>query len=235
MMNEKTPIAEILCHGKEVRIEAVNQYGNKIITKAMVLQIDDRNLILNLPKQGIFNQVNADVEVKVVCENSVYSRASEFAAVPQRYVFFSRFITAKEVEPPQVILSKPVGATVDSQSVEYYVRLPFSYFVNEKEIKGGIIKTLTTIDLHASIKPDDSLEIGLGIPFKLFLPTGPSPLLIMGTVVRLEKEADNFQIALDFSHIPNDLQDQIAKYLFSTQNYSAQKAQHRKAAFIKIN
>ena len=236
-MNENTPIAEAFRPGKEVWIEVVNYYGNKIIIKATVLQMDDHHLIVNLSKQeGIFNQVNVNADVRVICKKDRDFGTSE---VPQDrdFAFCSKFIKVKEAEPPQVILSRPAasesGASMRHSS-ENKVSLPFSYFLNDQEIKDGVVKTLTCIGLIASIKTDDLLEVGLGLLFKLSLPTSPTPFLMMGTITKLTPEAGQTLITLDFSHIPNNLQDQIAKYLFSLRNSDAQKEQHQKAAFIKI-
>jgi c-di-GMP-binding flagellar brake protein YcgR len=226
-METQSSLTEIFCPGKSVQIEVVNNYGNKIITKTSVCRMDDLNLILNLPKQtGTFNQVNADVDVIVVCKHN---------DDPQDYVFATKFIMVKEDDPPLLVLSKPLETNIGRHTVRYSVSLPFSYFINDREIKGGEVKDLSCFGLMASIKPDDSLEIGLGILFKLVLATSPSQLLIMGTIVRLLKQEKEYQVALDYSHIADDLQDQISQFLFSLQNSGVKKEQQQRAAFIKIN
>ena len=189
--------------------------------------MDDQNLVLDLPQQeGTFNQVNADVDVTVVCKHN---------EEPQDYVFLTKFIMVKGADPSLVILSKPLEPTRGRHAVRYNVSLPFSYFMNDREIKDGMVKDLSCFGLLAAIKPDDSLEVGLGLLFKLVLATSPSQLLVMGTIVKLMKAESEYQVALDFSHIPNDIQDQITKYLFSLQNPGVKKEQQQKSAFIKIN
>ena len=235
-MREKTSIAEILTPGKRVRIEAVNLYGNKIITKASVLQMDETHVILTLPGQaGIFKQVNVDADVKVFCKKED-SGSSELLK-EWDYELCGKFIKAREVEPPELILTTPIilSEAEVSHAFECYPNLPFSYFLDDKEIKGGIVKKLTPVSLTALILKDKLLKIGLGLPFKLFLPTSPSPLLMIGTIASLAPDNDSCQMALDFSHTPQDLQDQIMKYLFSFRNTATQKEQHPKSSFIKIN
>lgn len=216
---------DILCPGKDVQVEVINNYGNKIITKTTVYQLDDANLILNLPRQeGTFNQVNADVEVKIICKHNGN----------QDHVFFSKFIMLKEGDSPLVILSKPLEKKTSGHNDWHSVSVPFSYFMNDREIKGGVVKELSCFGLLASVKPDDLLEVGLGIPFKLILTTSSSPLLAIGTIVKLKKEQTEYHVTLDFSHLPSDLQDQITKFLFSIQNKGVKKEEQPKAAFIKI-
>jgi hypothetical protein len=223
MMDQKLPVTQILCPGKEVRIEVVNNYGNKIITKTTVYSLDEQNLILNLPKQeGAFNQVNPNVEVIVICAHE--ENAGD-------HVFLTKFIRVKEAE---VILDKPREKNGNLQLACSKVNLPFSYFINDKEVRDGIIETLSCTSLVAFIKPDDSLDKGVGILFKLILPLNSGPLLIMGTIVELMKEKQGYRIVLDFSHISLDLQDPIAKYLFKLQGFNVKKEQ-QKTAFIKIN
>jgi hypothetical protein len=222
-MDQKLAATQILCPGKEVRIEVVNNYGNKIITKTTVNRLDEQNLILNLPKQeGAFNQVNPNAEVVVVC-------AHEDGA--ENRVFLTNFVRVKEAE---VILNKPQEKNGNFQFPCARVNLPFSYFMNDREMKDGIIEALSCTSLVAFVKPDDSLDKGVAILFKLILPLNSGPLLIMGTITELVKENQGYRIVLDFSHIAIDLQDPIAKYLFKLQSSNAKKDQ-QKAAFIRIN
>ncbi|HBF38089.1 MAG TPA: hypothetical protein DDW50_12290 [Firmicutes bacterium] len=236
-MNDKIPVSEILCQGKEVRIELVNYYGNKIIIKATVLQMDDKYLIFTLSQQeGIFNQVHVDAEVKVVCGEEVHP--GTIGPLPEKeYIFYSKFIKVRGDDSPQLIVSIPFASSeISDRRPELNQNLPFSYFLDEKEIKGGVVIHLTSTGLMVSIKSDSALEIGLGISFRLTLPTSPSPLLLMGTITGIWKDGGKSRITLDFSHTPLDFQDQITKYLFSLpKNPVVPKEKQSKAAFIKIN
>jgi hypothetical protein len=235
-MSEKTSIADILTQGKKVRIETVNHYGNKIITGASVLQMDETHITLTLPGQvGIFEQVNTNADVKLFCKKEDSSSAEVLKEWD--YELCGRFIKVREVEPPELIVTIPVilGEVGASQTVECLPNLPFSYFINDKEIKGGIVKKLTPVSLTAFVKEDKALEIGLGLSFRIFLPNNANPLLSIGTITDLSLENDNCRMTLDFSHAPQDLQDQITRYLFSLPKAIVKKEQPSKPLFIKIN
>lgn len=235
-MSEKTFISDILTPGKRVRIEMVNYYGNKIITGASVFQMNETHITLTLPGQaGIFKQVNANADVKLFCKKE--DSGSTELLKEWDYELCGRLVKVREVEPPELIVTIPVilSEAGASQTGECSPNLPFSYFINDKEIKGGIVKKLTPVSLTALVKEDKVLEVGLGLPFRIFLPNNANPLLSIGTITDLSLDNDSCRMTLDFSHTPQDLQDQITKYLFSLPKAVVKKEQHSKSSFIKIN
>lgn len=237
-MNENKPISEIFCPGKKVRIESVNCYGNKIITQGTVRQLDDQSLILNLQKQeGIFHQVHTGADVTIVCYEESHDGITG-APNEIKYIFSSQFIRVRDENPHLLIVSVPVLSSGDTnaenQKREISLSLPFSYFVEDKEVKGGTVKYLTVTGLIAFVKHNPSLEVGLGLPFKLSLPTGIPPLLMIGTITGLHQEGDGCQITLDFSHTPHEIQDQITKFLYSLAKPVIKRERKPKNSFIKI-
>ncbi len=238
-MNERKPIEEILSSGKKVSIETVNLYGNKIITKAIVQEMNAQGLMLNLQKQErIFNQVHTNADIKIICYDDCNAGICE-PMKGNEYVSSSKFIKIREDgELTQLILSVPILSSADDpdgkKKSKFTMALPFSYFIDDKEVKGGTVKDLATDSLVAFVKADPSLEVGLGLPFKLSLPTSANPFLIIGTITGLTQQTDCLLITLDFSHIPHDIQDQITKYLFSLPKPIAKKELQQKLSFIKI-
>lgn len=219
-------IEEILQPGKSVQIEFTNDHGYKIITKSMVYQLDEKLLMLEFPKkQDAFNFVSSNTKIAVVCR---------YNDEPRDYVFFTSFVELKGTDPAFVILVKPDAVFLGRYVLRYDVKIPFSYFSNDKEHKEGEVDNLSTIGLLAIIKPDANLKEGMGIPIKITLPTTANPLLIIGNIVRIVKNEQEYRVAFSFPHINIELQDQIAKFLFSNQKTGAKK-EPQKSAFIKIN
>jgi hypothetical protein len=137
-------------------------------------------------------------------------------------------------DPPVVILNKPSEFKKGRHSVRFEVAISFSYFIDNKEIKDGTVNNLSILGLLARIKPDDLLEEGQDLAFKLFLPTITSPLLMVGKIIRIIKQEKEYEVALSFPHILPDLQDQITKYFFSCQKTTVKQEQQQKTTFIKI-
>jgi c-di-GMP-binding flagellar brake protein YcgR len=225
-MENASLITEILYPGKSVQIEIVNNYNNKIITKTTVCIIEADDLILDLPKkEGTFNQVSAGSDIVVVCKHK---------EEPQDHVFFTKFIMVKDTDPPNVVLNKPIEFALGRHAIRYDVNIPFSYIMDNKEIKEGTVANLSCFGLLAIIKPNNRVEREKELHFKLFLPSSP-PLTIVGKIMRITKLEKEYKIALYFPYIFSEIANQIIKYLFSCQTTMAKKEKQQKTAFIKIS
>jgi c-di-GMP-binding flagellar brake protein YcgR len=220
-------IEEILRPGITVQLEFTNSKGDKIKTKSTVNQLEETQLILDLPKKAdVFNQLAPNDVVVVVCKHN---------DEPHDNVFFTQFVKVTHTDPPLAVLNKPGDVSMGRHSLRYDVQIPFSYFYHDKEYKDGVVENLSSIGLLATIIPNENLKTGIDIPFKIVLPTFTSPLLLVGKIVRLIKIETKYQIAFSFPYIGREFQDQITKYLFSIQKTSLKQDQQQKVAFIKNN
>lgn len=225
-MENNTLIAEILCSGRTVHLEFINNNGYKIETRTTIIQLTEEQLVLDLPKkEDAFNQLAPNADVVLTCK---------FNEEPQDYVFFTRFINIKDTDPPVVVFNKPSDVSMGRHSLRYDVKIPFSYFYHDKEYKNGEVENLSSIGLLATIIPNENLKVDMELPFKIVLPTTTVPLLLVGRIVRLINDNSKCQVAFSFPHIPREFQDQITKFLFNIQKTAIKKEQQHKAAFIKI-
>jgi c-di-GMP-binding flagellar brake protein YcgR len=202
-------VREILYPGKSVQVEVINNYGNKIIRKTTVCALEDSSLILNLPYKGdIFSHVSSNADIAIVCKHN---------EEPEDHVFFTRFITILGINPPVAILNPPAEYKKGRQYVRFQVSVPFSYFINHHEYKGGVVNNLSLTGLLATIQPNHQLHEHDKLAFHLFIPGKTGPLLLAGNIVRITKQDTQYQIALHFPHILLQHQNQIMKFLFSSQ------------------
>lgn len=208
-MENTSTIKEILYPGKSVQVEVINNYGNKIIRKTTVCKVEDSSLVLHLPYRGdAFSQVSSNSDIAIVCKHN---------EEPEDHVFFTRFITVLGINPPVAILDIPAEYKKGRQYVRFEASVPFSYFINNQEYKDGMVNNLSMNGLLATIQPNHQLHENDKLAFKLFIPSKTSPLLLAGNVTRIVKQATEYQIALHFPHISLSHQDQIMKFLFSSQ------------------
>ncbi len=205
-MEKNITVVDILSPGRSVQIEFTDNNSQQIITRSKVKRWEELYLVLELPKEtDAFNNVSISSNVVIICNHN---------DEPQDYVFFTKFIQIRNSEAPEVVISKPAEVTMGRHALRYKdVNIPFSYFCNDKEYKGGKVENISNIGLLASIQPNESLKVGLEIPFKIILPNSVSPLLLVGKIVRLAVEFSEYKIALSFPHITKGLQDQITKFL----------------------
>lgn len=202
-------IREILHPGKSVQVEVINNYGNKVIRKTTVCSLENSGLILNLPNKGdIFTHVNSNADIAIVCKHN---------EEPEDHVFFTRFITVLGINPPVAILNPPAEYKRGRQYVRFDVSVPFSYFINNHEYKDGVVNNLSLTGLLATIQPNHQLHEKDKLVFSLSIPSKTGPLLLAGNIVRITKQDTQYQIALHFPHISLQHQDQIMKFLFSSQ------------------
>jgi c-di-GMP-binding flagellar brake protein YcgR len=211
---ETTPrIPEILYPGKSVQVEVRNHFGNKLIRKTTVNRLDDSYLILNLPnKPSIFDQALPNSNLVIVCKHN-----EEQAD----YIFSTRFLRVAGTHPPLAVLQAPSGFKRGRQVVRFDVAVPFSYFVNHREVKDGVVRNLSMNGLLATVKPNPELHVKDHLSFKLFIPNQAYPLLLTGHIVRITKLDSEYQIGVRFPHIAFELQEKIVKFLFSVQNTMA--------------
>jgi c-di-GMP-binding flagellar brake protein YcgR len=220
-------IAEILISGRTVQLEFTNNNGHKIKTKSTVIQLEETELILALPKkEDAFNQLATNAKVVVVCK---------YNDQPHDYVFFTQFAKIKGSDPPIVLLNRPLEVSLGRHAFRYDVQISFSYFYHDKEYKDGMVENLSSIGLLAAVMPNENLKVSIEIPIKIFLPTTTQPLLIIGKIVRISNGDTRYLVGMNFPNIAMDAQDQITKFLFSLQKTTLRKEQQQKVAFIKIN
>jgi c-di-GMP-binding flagellar brake protein YcgR len=141
------------------------------------------------------------------------------------YVFFTKFIRMAGSNPASVLLRTPSEFIKGRQAARFNVTIPFSYFLNHREFKDGVVHNLSLDGLLATIPSNPDLKVKDRVACKLFIPNSPFPLLISGLITRINLKPDKkYQIAMHFPYIANDIQDKIVKFLFSAQKKMAFKA-----------
>ncbi|HEX3044881.1 MAG TPA: PilZ domain-containing protein, partial [Bacillota bacterium] len=201
-----------------------NHFGNKLIRKTTVNRLDECNLFLNLPEpRSIFGEVSPNTELVLVCKQ--HEEQAE-------YVFSTKYLKIMGTHPPLALLQAPSGFKKGRQAIRFDVAVPFSYFVNNKEVKDGVVRNLSMNGLLASVKANPALQVNDHLVFKLFLPTSAYPLLLTGNIVRITKQEPEYQLGIHFPYLSFELQDKIVKFLFSAQKTMAPRNSEPKPATL---
>lgn len=220
-------IDQVLIPGTGIRVEFVNMQGDKVAGQSRINRYEGIYLVLDTPKPlHILNDLTLNQNLAIICK---------YNDQPEDFVFFVKYIKNKDTDPPLMMVSKPDNFTLGRKAFRCEVNIPFGYYNGQSEYNEGLLLNLSSNGLFASIKPDESLQIGIDIPLKLQLPTGSSPILIMGKVERMETLEKESRIALSFSYLPNDIHDLIGRFLSNAQGSTIRKTQQKKTAIIKLH
>lgn len=217
-------IEEVLSPGTNTHLEFIDQQGYKYIIKTVVKQLDDTNLIMDLPfVPKALNGLPADSKITIVCR---------YTDEPRDFVFFTKFIEISRTNPPHLVLSIPVEFSLGREHFRCEVDLSFSYFNTKLEHKEGKVLNLSSNGLWAIVKSDEMLKTGMELPIKISLPDVANPPVIIAKIVRVVEGEAEYKLALSFPHLNFDLQDHITKFLYKTQQMANKHIQ--KSSFVKV-
>lgn len=220
-------IDQILRPNAPIRLEFANNQGAKITAQSRINRFDGADLVLDAPNPlYILNDLAINQDLALICK---------YKDDPKDFVFFVKFIKTMDTDPPEMVVSKPDDFALGRKAFRCEVTNPFGYYNGRNEYKEGMIVNLSTTGLLATIKPDDSLRIGMDLTLKLQLSTKTNPMLLVGKIVRLENAENESLIALVFSYLPNNIHDAIGRFLSDAQGSLIRKAKQKKVAFIKLH
>lgn len=202
-MVEKIPtLEEFFRPGNPVHIDFVTDKGEKIYIPSRIHKVDLLFLTLELKEYtGAINRLAFNHTVTLI---------SFLGHEPRDYVFFTKFIRLTEGDPTLMMVSMPDNFHLGRQSIRRETNIPFSYYCNnEQEYKDGVVCNISRTGLLVSVKPDDQLAISQNIPFKISLPSSSIPLSLTGKIVRIEKQEQEYKIALSFRDINALIHNQL--------------------------
>lgn len=205
-MEDHVSIAEIFYPGNAVQIELVNESGTKIVSKTIVRDLNENQLVLSVSKWDESFDQSFGNRVVLVCKLPDQSND---------YVFATRFINYK-LAPPVIIVSRP-SITNFWKGRRFFRcevnKVTLSYFKNNKEYKNNEVINLSSSGLFSTLNYEHQFKPGTELTCRISLPTMIDPFLFVAKVVRAQNEG----IALQFQTPSPVLQSQITKYLYNCQ------------------
>ncbi len=220
-------IEQILFPSASIRLEFLNNQGEKITGQSKINLYEGIYLVLDSPKPlYILNELTLNQNLAII---------SKYQDEQEDYVFFVKFIKTKNTDPPLMVVSKPDDFTLGRKAFRCDVNIPFGYYNTQNEYKEGLMLNLSSNGLFATIEPDESLHVGIDVSLKFQLPKGKIPFLIVGKVTRMEKIGNKDRIAFTFSYLPNEIHDSIGRFLSNEQGSTIRKSLQKKPTFIQIH
>jgi hypothetical protein len=223
-MENSHQITELLYPGKNVQIEVGGGRigsgragdGLKLIQKASVQRMDHMYVTIIFSGPGnVCESLKPNTELTIICKHP---------GEQTDYVFFTQLIRVVGSSPPSALLRTPTEFNKGRQAARFEVSAPFSYFVNQQEFKDGTVQNMSMNGLLASIQPNQDLKEQDRVAVKLSIPNSPFPLLLSGSITRIIKQDQKYQIAMHFPYLAFDIQDKIVKFLFNAQKKVPPKA-----------
>jgi hypothetical protein len=204
---ENIPAIEtVLYPGAAVQIEFFDQNHRKSVTEATVHQIDQTELVLEIPGAGtILGQLPRNTPLPIICK---------IDNEPRDLVFFTEYLKSAG-NPPLYIVKRPSAYILGRSFLRYDVDLSFRYFLDGTEYDGCKIGNLSFGGLSGYIQPNDLLTLGAEIVCQISLPELSGSEFIVGRLIRLEMQPPYYKISVQFEDLTADIADKIAKYFFS--------------------
>lgn len=137
------------------------------------------------------------------------------------YRLLTELIEIKTGEVPIVAVKRPteVDHSTRRSFLRLDVKLPFSYYDDFQE-KIGEARNLSINGLLAIVKSSPTLRRDYNLTGKLTLSDGEPPLIIIGKIIRVEKEDDfHSWVALNFQAATEEVKNRISRYLVQRQRY----------------
>lgn len=206
------PLEDCFLPGKNVLLEFAGPDGEKNIFQTSVIRSinKERLNLLMTEREPSVEYLQPNSRVSLICFQG--------ETVEHKFIFDTEFLELKPGEAPILVVKRPVK--IESSSRRRYfrcdVRLPFSYFLRNKEYKGEVTN-LSAGGLFVLTEPDPALVPGARIACKLFLPKIATPFLFVAKIVNTRRLDKTQGIALSFQQLNKDFQAQITRYLFQQQ------------------
>lgn len=210
-MEETVSLSEFFSPGNMVQVELVNDTGTKIVSKTTVHSLNDKQLVLGISKwdEALRDQTLGN-RVVLVCK---------LPGESNDYAFATRFINLKS-SPPLLTVGRP-SETNFWKGRRFFRcavnKVSISYFKNNKEYKDNEVVNLSSSGLYTLLDYNHSLEPGMELTCRIFLPNIPNPFMFVGKIIRTQKYPDKQGVALHFQFPSPILQNQITKFLYNCQ------------------
>lgn len=137
------------------------------------------------------------------------------------YRLLTELIEIKPGDIPIVTVKRPteVDHSTRRSFLRLNVKLPFSYYDDFQE-RIGEARNLSINGLLALVKSSPTLRRDYNLTGKLTLSDGEPPLIIIGKIIRVEKEDDlHSWVALNFQAATEEVKNRISRYLVQRQRY----------------
>ena len=210
-MEDHVSISEIFYPGTSVQIELAGESGTKIVSKTIVNDLNENQLVLSVAKWDDSLEQSFGNRVVLVCK--LPDKSND-------YVFATRFINYK-LAPPVIIVSRPNIANFWRGRRFFRCevnKVTISYFKNNREYKNNEVINLSSSGLFSILDYEHQFKPGSELTCRILLPTMTNPLLFVGKVVRAQNDSGKQGIALQFQTPSPILQSQITKYLYNCQH-----------------
>lgn len=137
------------------------------------------------------------------------------------YRLLTELIEVKPGDIPIIAVKRPteVDHSTRRSFLRLHVNLPFSYYDDLQE-KNGEARNLSINGLLALVKSSPTLRRDYNLTGKLTLPDNEPPLIIIGKIIRVEKEDSlHSWVALNFQAATEEVKNRISRYLVERQRY----------------
>ena len=137
------------------------------------------------------------------------------------YRLLTELIEVKPGDLPIIVIKRPneVDHSTRRSFLRLHVNLPFNYYDNFQE-KTGEARNLSINGLLALVETSPILRRDYNLTGKLILPDDEPPLIIIGKIIRVEKEDElHSWIALNFKAATEEVKNRISRYLVARQRH----------------
>lgn len=206
------PLEECFLPGKNVLLEFTGPDEEKNIFQTSVIRCINKEQLnlLMAERESSVEYLEPHSQVSLICYQG--------ETIEHKFTFKTEFLEMKPGEAPILVVSRP--EKIDSSSRRRYfrcdVRLPFSYFLRNREYKGEVTN-LSAGGLFVLTEPNPGLEPGVRIACKLLLPKISEPFLFVAKIVSTRRLDKTQGMALSFQQLNKEFQAQITRYLFQQQ------------------
>ncbi len=171
---------------------------------------EDQLTLLFQDNEGSIDHLSPGIKLKLVSRDEIDGH---------EYRLLTELIEMKPGALPLAVVKRPteVDHSTRRSFLRLHVSLPFSYYDDFQE-KAGETRNLSINGLLALVESSPTLKQDYSLTAKLTLPDNQPSLIIIGKIIRVEKE-DNLHswVALDFQAASEEVKNRISRYLVERQ------------------
>lgn len=203
----------LLQPGKNITLKFTgNGYKGSVHTFIIRSTNPDQLTLLFKDNVTSIDRLHPGTKLKLICHNDEDDHD---------YRLSSELIEVKPGDLPRVVVKRPVVVEHSTRRsfLRLDVNLPFSYYDDLKE-RTGEARNLSINGLLALVQSSPSLKQDYSLTSKLTLPNVNKPLIIIGKIIRVEKEKKDPSrswVAINFQSASEEVKSQISRYLVQRQ------------------
>lgn len=203
----------LLQPGKNVLLKFMgNGFKGSVHTIVIRSTNEEQLTLLFKDNFNLISHLSHGTELKLICRDEEEGHD---------YHLLTELIEVKPGDLPIIVAKRPtkVDHSTRRSFLRLHVNLPFSYYDNFQE-KTGEARNLSINGLLALVKSSPILRRDYVLTGKLTLPDAVPPLIIVGKIIRVEKEDElHSWVALDFRSASEEVKNRISRYLVQRQRH----------------